>query len=232
MLIFQGYPERTMDFERARYNMIEQQIRPWDVLDQEVLDLLFVVRREDFVPPAYRAIAFTDMEIPLVVDGAKTGECMLAPKLEARLLQNLGIRKHEHVLEVGTGSGHMAALLAHRARHVVSCEIHPGLAAFARANLERAGVRNVIVEQRDGSQPAGAGSYEVILLSGSVPFVPEAMMRRLSVGGRLAAIVGDAPAMEAQLITRTGPDSFSLENLFETVAPRLHGFPEKDGFRF
>lgn len=221
-----------MDFELARYNMVEQQIRPWDVLDQEVLDLLFVVRREDFVPPAYRAIAFTDMDVPLVIDGVKTGECMLSPKVEARLLQNLSVRRHEHVLEVGTGSGYMAALLAHRARHVVSCEIHPGLAAFARANLDRAGVRNVLVEQRDGAQPVGAGSYEVILLSGSVPFVPEALLHRLSIGGRLAAIVGDAPAMEAQLITRTGPDSFTAENLFETVAPRLHGFPEKDGFRF
>ncbi len=232
MLIFQGYPEGTMDFERARYNMVEQQIRPWDVLDQEVLDLLFVVRREDFVPPVYRAIAFTDMEIPLVLDGARTGECMLSPKLEARLLQNLAVRRHEHVLEIGAGSGYMAALLAHRARHVVSCEIHPGLAAFARANLERAGIRNALVEQRDGAQPVGAGSFEVILLSGSVPFVPEALLRRLSVGGRLAAIVGEAPAMQAQLVTRTGPDSFTAENLFETAAPRLHGFPEKDGFRF
>ena len=226
-----------MDFERARYNMVEQQIRPWDVLDQDVLDqdvldLLLVVRREDFVPPAYRAIAFTDMEVPLVLDGVKTGECMLSPKVEARLLQNLSVRRHEHVLEIGAGSGHMAALLAHRARHVVSCEIHPGLAAFARANLERAGVRNVLVEQRDGAQPAGSGSYEVILLSGSVPFVPEMLLHRLSIGGRLAAVVGDAPAMEAQLITRTGPDSFTAETLFETVAPRLHGFPEKDGFRF
>ncbi|GAA4413206.1 protein-L-isoaspartate O-methyltransferase family protein [Quisquiliibacterium transsilvanicum] len=221
-----------MDFERARYNMVEQQIRPWDVLDQEVLDLLLVVRREDFVPPAYRAIAFVDMEVPLLIDGARTGECMLSPKVEARLLQNLSVRRHEHVLEIGAGSGHMAALLAHRARHVVSCEIHPGLAAFARVNLDRAGVRNAVVEQRDGAQPAGPASYEVILLSGSVPFVPEALLHRLTIGGRLAAVVGDAPAMEAQLITRTGPDSFTAETLFETVAPRLHGFPEKDAFRF
>lgn len=221
-----------MDFERARYNMVEQQIRPWDVLDQEVLDLLFVVRREEFVPPAYRAIAFTDMEVPLVVDGVRTGESMLSPKMEARLLQNLAVRRHEHVLEIGAGSGYMAALLAHRARQVVSCEIHPGLAAFARANLERAGVRNVRVEERDGSRLRATDTCDVILLSGSVPFVPETLLNRLPVGGRLAAIVGDAPAMEAQLITRTGPDSFAAETLFETVAPRLHGFPEKDGFRF
>lgn len=222
-----------MDFERARYNMVEQQIRPWDVLDQEVLDLLFVVKREDFVPQAYRAIAFTDMEIPLVLDGERTGEHMLPPRVEARLLQSLAVRKHEHVLEIGAGSGYMAALLAHRARQVVSYEIHAGLAAFARANLQRAGVRNAMVEQRDGATAhSGPGSVDVILLSGSVPFVPEALMRRLTVGGRLAAIVGDAPAMEAQLVTRTGPDSFTAETLFETVAPRLHGFPEKDGFRF
>ncbi len=221
-----------MDFEHARYNMIEQQIRPWNVLDQEILDLLFVVKREEFVPPAYRALAFTDLEIPLTLDGEKTGECMLEPRVEARLLQNLAVRRHEHVLEIGAGSGYMAALLAHRARHVTTCEIHPGLASFARANLQRAGVRNAVVEQRDGAQVIAGGSIDVILLSGSVAFVPEALLRRLSVGGRLAAIVGEAPAMAAQLITRTGPDSFAAESLFETEAPRLHGFPERDGFRF
>lgn len=221
-----------MDFERARYNMVEQQIRPWDVLDQDILDLLFVVRREEFVPPAYRALAFTDLEVPLVVDGEKTGECMLPPRVEARLLQSLAVRKHENVLEIGAGSGHMAALLAHRARHVTTLEIHPGLASFARANLQRAGVRNAVVEHRNGAEATVGGNVEVIVLSGSVAFVPEALMHRLTIGGRLVACVGDAPAMTAQLITRTGQDSFLAETLFETVAPRLHGFPEKDGFRF
>ena len=221
-----------MDFERARFNMVEQQIRPWDVLDQEVLDLLFVVKREEFVPSAYRALAFTDMEIPLVADGKPTGESMLAPKVEARLLQALGVRKHEHVLEVGAGSGYMAALLSHRARHVVTCEIQAPLAAFARANLERAGVRNVRVECLDASTPPGSAQFEVIVLSGSVPFVPDALLQRLAPGGRLAAIVGEQPVMVAQVVTRTGQNSFAAENLFDTSAKPLVNFPQKDRFRF
>ena len=221
-----------MDFERARYNMVEQQIRPWDVLDQEVLDLLFTVRREDFVPQACRALAFTDTEIPLVIDGENTGETMLEPKVEARLLQALAVRRHEHVLEVGAGSGYMAALLAHRARHVMSYEIRPELAKFARANLERAGVRNVLVERGNGAEPSGNARFEVIVLSGSVPYVPEAMLQRLSVGGRLAAIVGEDPAMEAQVITRTTEQSFSAVKLFETSAKPLTGFPSKSQFTF
>ena len=221
-----------MDFERARFNMVEQQIRPWEVLDQDVLDLLFTVKREDFVPPAYRALAFTDTEIPLVVDGVNSGETMFAPRVEARLLQALAVRKHEHVLEVGAGSGYMAALLAHRARHVVTCEILPALTGFARANLERAGVRNVVVDQRNGAEPAGNAKFEVIVLSGSVPFVPESLLQRLAVGGRLAGIVGEAPAMEAQVITRTDEHSFSAVNLFETVARPLVGFPTKPKFSF
>lgn len=221
-----------MDFERARFNMVEQQIRPWDVLDQDVLDLMLTVRREDFVPPVYRAMAFTDMEIPLVVDGERTGENMLAPKVEARLLQALAVRKHEHALEIGTGSGFMAALLAHRARHVITREIHPALAVFGRANLELAGLRNVVVEQRDGAELGTGGHFDVILLSGAVAFVPDAFLQRLSVGGRLAAIVGEAPAMEAQLITRTSDSSFAAVNLFETMTRSLIGFPAKDRFRF
>lgn len=221
-----------MDFERARFNMVEQQIRPWDVLEQEILDLLFAVRREEFVPPAYKALAFTDTEIPLLVDGERTDETMLAPKIEAKFMQALAVRRHEHVLEVGAGSGYMAALLAHRARHVVTCEIHPGLAAFARANLDRAGIRNAVVEQRNGAEPAGTGRFDAIMLSGSVSFVPDALLQRLAVGGRLAAIVGDAPAMEAQLITRTAENGFSAVNLFETSAKPLSGFPSKDRFSF
>lgn len=221
-----------MDFERARYNMVEQQIRPWEVLDQEVLDLMLTVRREDFVPPAYRALAFTDMEIPLTVDGERTGENMLAPKIEARLLQALAVRKHEHALEIGTGSGFMAALLAHRARHVTTREIHPTLAAFGRANLERAGLRNALVEQRDGSQLGAGGHFDVILLSGAVAFVPDAFLQRLTVGGRLAAIVGEAPVMEAQLITRTSDSGFTATNLFETLTRPLVNFPTRDRFRF
>jgi len=221
-----------MDFERARFNMIEQQIRPWEVLDQDVLNLFSLLRREDFVPPAWRAMAFTDMEVPLVLDGAPTGECMFPPRLEARLLQSLAPRRHEHVLEVGTGSGFMAALLAQRARRVLSLEIHEGLAAFGRENLRRAGVRNVAVEVGNGARPPGTERFDAIVLSGSVPFVPEALLERLNPGGRLIAIVGEEPAMTARLITRTGETGFADEGLFETVARPLKGFPQKARFVF
>jgi protein-L-isoaspartate(D-aspartate) O-methyltransferase len=226
-----GFDE--MDIERARYNMIEQQIRPWNVLDQDILDLLSVVRREEFVPPAHRAMAFTDMEIPLTVGGRATGEVMLAPKVEARILQELGVRKHESVLEVGTGSGHMAALLAHRARHVDTLEIDADLARFATENLARAGVTNATVRTGDGSDPkANLPSYDVIVLSGSVSAVPEWLLAKLNPGGRLAAIVGELPVMEAEIVTRGQGSGFETRNLFETVARPLRGFPARTAFRF
>ncbi len=221
-----------MDFELARFNMVEQQIRPWNVLDQEVLDLLFVLRREEFVPPAFRAMAFVDTEIPLRIDGKDTGESMFSPKLEARLLQSLGVQRHEHVLEIGAGSGYMAALLGHRARRVITREIQPALAAFARANLERAGASNVTVEQCDGSRIDGAARYEVIVLSGAVQSVPDAFLRQLAIGGRLIAIVGESPLMNARLFTRSAEDAFGSEDLFETSAKPLTGFPTRDRFTF
>ncbi len=223
-----------MDIERARFNMVEQQIRPWDVLDQEVLDLLFVVKREEFVPPAYRSLAFVDMEIPLVIDGQASGESMLSPKVEARILQELVIRRHEQVLEIGTGSGYMAALLAHRARLVRTLERLPALAAFATANLQRAGVANASVECIDGSRPESIGDarYDAIALSGSVPYLPPWLLERLAVGGRLAAFVGELPVMAAQVVTRTSERGFDTRTLFETVARPLVGFPRKEAFRF
>lgn len=222
-----------MDIERARYNMIEQQIRPWNVLDQDILDLLSVVHREDFVPPAYRTLAFTDMEIPLTIGGRATGETMLAPKVEARMLQELGVRRHESVLEIGAGSGHMAALLAHRARHVDTLEIDPDLARFATANLERAGVTNVTVRCADGSDPAGnLPSYDVILLSGSVPAIPDWLVDRLNAGGRLGAIVGELPVMNARIVTRGRPSGSNAVTVFETVARPLRGFATRSTFRF
>lgn len=221
-----------MDFERARYNMIEQQIRPWEVLDQDVLDLLFVVRREDFVPPAWRTLAFADMEIPLAVEGRDTGEVMLAPKVEARMLQALAPKKHETVLEIGAGSGYVAALLAHCARRVVSAEIRDDLARFATANLVRAGVSNAAVEHRHGLRAAPGADFEAIMVSGSVPFVPETLLDRLTVGGRLVAIVGELPMMTAQRITRVADRQFAAENLFDTVALPLVDFPKKESFVF
>jgi protein-L-isoaspartate(D-aspartate) O-methyltransferase len=217
-----------MNIEQARFNMIEQQIRPWDVLDPQVLDLLFVVKREDFAPPAYRNLAFADMEIPL-----GDGQMMLAPKIEAKMLQELGIKKTDKVLEIGTGSGYMAALLAARAEHVVTVECRPALADIAKQNLERAGVKNVIVELGDGANgwPQG-GPYDAIVVSGSVPSVPDVLLKQLRIGGRLAVVVGEAPVMEAQLITCTADGVFNTINLFETVIPALDGTMPKESFFF
>jgi len=220
-----------MNVERARFNMIEQQIRPWEVLDPAVLELLAMVRREDFVPPAYKALAFVDTQVPLA-----GGAAMLEPKVEARLLQELQVQRHETVLEIGTGSGFMAALLGHRAQRVITLEADPALARAAAANLQRAGVGNVHV--RTVSPEAGAqglpaeAPFDVILLSGSVAEVPRTLLEQLKVGGRLAAIVGDEPVMRARLYTRTGEASWSQADLFDTVAPRLAGFPASPQFTF
>ncbi len=217
-----------MNIEQARFNMIEQQIRPWDVLDQSVLSLLAVVKREAFTPVAYRAMAFVDTEVPL-----PGGQCMLAPKVDARLLQELAVHKHERVLEVGAGSGYMAALLGHQAQHVTTMEIVPELAKMAADNLKRASVMNVDVVQASGSRGLVADApFDVILLSGSVAEVPPAVLAQLKVGGRLAAIVGQQPVMRAMLFTRSGEQSFSSVDLFDTVAPRLKGFDEPTRFTF
>ena len=161
--------------EQARFNMIEQQIRPWDVLEQSVLEQLVVVKREDFVPAAQRAYAFVDMETPL-----PGGQAMLSPRVEARALQDLHVQKHEKVLEIGAGSGYMAALLAYRAKQVLTLEIVPELVALARANLQKAGFTNVEVRQADGAQGAPAdGPFDVIVLSGSVAEVPPALLSQL-----------------------------------------------------
>ena len=217
-----------MNTELARFNMIEQQIRPWEVLDQDVLSLLAVVRREEFVPPAYRALAFVDTEVPL-----PGGQCMLAPKVEARLLQDVAVQPHERVLEIGAGSGHMAALLAHRAEHVTTLEILPQLAELAAANLRRAGVNNVRVVDADGARGLpGAGPFHAIVLSGSVAAVPQTLLDQLAVGGRLIAVVGNEPVMRATLVTRVGEREFRSTELFDTVAQRLVGFDEPPRFRF
>ncbi len=217
-----------MNIEQARFNMIEQQIRPWEVLDQDVLSLLSVVKREDFVPPALRELAFVDTELPLA-----QGQVMLAPKVEARLLQALHVERHERVLEVGAGSGHMAALLAHKAQHVFSLEIRPALAAMAAANLRRAGISNATVREGDGSSGLpGEAPFDVIVLSGSVAEVPQALLDQLKPGGRLVAIVGHEPVMRATLITRVTAAQVKREVLFDTVAPRLQGFAEPPPFRF
>jgi protein-L-isoaspartate(D-aspartate) O-methyltransferase len=217
-----------MNIAQARFNMIEQQIRPWNVLDAHVLDLLQTVAREEFVPAAYKSLAFADLEIPL-----PGGVCMLAPRLEARLLQDLAVQPHESVLEVGTGSGFMAALLAHRARTVLSVELRPELVTMARANLEKAGVRNATVRQDDGSKlPATDGQFDAIVLSGSVAQLPSALMQRLSIGGRLIAIVGEEPSMRAALVKRVSETEFTTSYPWDANAPRLQHFPEPSRFQF
>ena len=221
-----------MNLEQARHNMIEQQIRTWEVLDNDVLQTLVAVRREAFVPAAYQSLAFVDAEIPL-----PCGQNMLSPKLEARLLQEAKLGRDELVLEIGSGSGYMAALLAHHARHVVTVEIEPELKALAEQNLKAYGVDNVTVEAGDGARGwAGHGKqsapYDVIVLSGSVPVLPEAFLTQLRVGGRILAVIGEAPAMSACRITRTSQDAWDHEKMFETSIAPLRNADRPSAFRF
>ena len=221
-----------MNIEQARFNMIEQQIRPWDVLDAQVLSLLAIVRREDFVPPAYRALAFVDTELPLA-PGGLDGQVMLAPRVEARLLQEAQVQRHERVLEIGAGSGFMAALLAHRAQSVITLECVPALAVMAATNLRLGGVLNASVREMDGARGlSGEAPFDVIMLSGSVPEVPQVLLDQLKLGGRLIAIVGQEPVMQAMRITRLSATNLKSEALFDTVAPRLLGFAEPSRFIF
>lgn len=217
-----------IDVERARFNMVEQQIRPWEVLDQEVLDLLFAVRREEFVPAQYRSLAFVDTEIPL-----GHGEKMLAPKIEARMVQALAVKPGDRVLEVGTGSGYMTALLAKRGAHVYSVEIIPEFSAQAAAKLEAHGITNVTLEVGDAARGWDRHApYDVIVLTGSVPVLADAFERSLNPGGRLLAVIGEAPAMEARLITCTAPDTYNSIGLFETCIPALRNAPQPERFVF
>ncbi len=221
-----------MNIEQARFNMIEQQIRPWDVLDTAILGLLSVVKREDFCPTAHKALAFVDMEVPL--GDVATGQAMLAPRVEARMLQDLALQKHENVLEIGTGSGYMAALLAHRAGRVLSLEIDAALAAQAQRNLQKASISNCEVRCADGAQAAQwkDGPFDAIVLSGSVAQVPQALLEQLKVGGRLAAVVGDQPMMRATFITRTSANAWRTAQPWDTLAARLQNFAVPSRFHF
>jgi protein-L-isoaspartate(D-aspartate) O-methyltransferase len=217
-----------MDLNQARFNMIEQQIRPWEVLDPQVLELLTVVRREDFVPLAHKALAFVDMEIPL-----GHGQVMLAPRVQARMVQDLAVQKTDKVLEIGAGTGFTTALLAHQGARVLGLEANAELAAQANANLQKAGVSNAQVRHADGSQgAAGEGPFDAILLSGSVAEVPQHLLDQLAVGGRLIAITGNEPMMRATRVTRTGPGSFVTSQPWDANAPRLAGFAETPAFNF
>ena len=217
-----------MNIEQARFNMIEQQIRPWNVLDQDVLDMLHVVKREAFVPAAYQNLAFADVEIPL-----PGGEAMFTPKVEARVMQELLVKKHENVLEIGAGSGYMAALLAHKARHVTTVEIQPEAATLARENLARAGVANVTVEEGNGVAGWDKGApYDVVVVSGGLPVLPEDLVKQVKVGGRLAVILGQAPAMTFNIITRTSETAYDTVKIFETMAKPLTGAQAPSRFQF
>lgn len=217
-----------MDFEKARHNMIEQQIRTWEVLDQRVLDTVLHTPREAFVPEAYRNLAFADTNIPL--DG---GEVMMTPKLEARLLQALSLRPGDEVLEIGTGSGYLTALLTKLANHVTSVEISPTLQKAAQQLLSNHDVSNATLEFGDGVRGwEDAAPYDAIAVTGSVPALEDDFQRQLKVGGRLFVIVGEVPTMDACLITRVGESDWSATSLFETVLPPLQGVKEPDRFVF
>ncbi len=220
-----------MNIEQARFNMIEQQIRPWEVLDAHVLQLLAVIKREDFVPLAHKSLAFVDMEIPL--GSIALGQSMLSPKVEARMLQDLQIHKHETVLEIGTGSGFMTALLAHRAQFVTTLEIDATLAKTSSQILENNDVYNAKVVHADGSKDLTSfGTFNVIVLSGSLAQIPSSMLNMLKIGGRCIAIVGDEPVMRATLVQRVSDTAFETKQSWDTVAPRLLGFMETPRFQF
>jgi protein-L-isoaspartate(D-aspartate) O-methyltransferase len=208
--------DAEIDIERARFNMVEQQIRTWEVLDPQVLDLLFELHREHFVPPQYRSLAFTDMEIPL-----GHGVNMLTPKIEARMLQALAVKPTDRILEIGTGSGYMTALLAKCGTHVHSVEIVPEFSAAAATKLKAHDIANVTLEVGDAARGWPAhGPYDVIVLTASVPLLPSEFQDSLSAGGRLLAVVGEPPVMEARLITCPVPGAYHAVGLFETcIAP-------------
>ena len=219
---------KLQDVEQARYYMIEQQIRPWNVEDSAVLELLAQVKREDFVQLAHKSLAFADMALPL-----PGGQQMLAPRVQARLVQDAAVKPTDKVLEIGTGSGYTTALLAKLAQRVISLEINAEVADMARANLHRAGIHNAEVRQTDGSQGAAADApFDVILLGGSVAEVPQALLSQLKLGGRLVAIVGEEPIMHAQVVTRTSDTNFTSEDKWDDTAPRLQNFPQPSSFKF
>ena len=213
--------------EQARFNMIEQQIRTWEVLDGRVLDLLQQIPREDFVPQQYQGLAFADLEIPLGF-----GELMLSPKLEARIVQALEIKKTDKVLEIGTGSGYLTALLAAQAQQVVSVEINPSFSATAKQRLASHGIYNASLRTGDATNGwAAEGPYDVIVFTGSLPVAPTAVEQQLATGGRLFVVVGEAPVMEATLVHRLN-NGFKRDVLFETCVPALINAPQPDRFQF
>jgi len=216
-----------MDIEQARCNMVEQQIRTWEVLDQDVLDLLFAVRREDFVPAACRLLAFADLELPLGA-GAK----MWSPRMEARVIQELQLMPGESVLEIGTGSGYFTALLTGAGARVTSVEIDAKLSAEAKVRLARAGLGSVELEVGDGARGWGSATYDAIVLTGSTPVLPDRFTQQLNPGGRVFAVVGEPPVMMARLVRWVAPGALAIRILFETMLEPLMNAATPAHFEF
>jgi protein-L-isoaspartate(D-aspartate) O-methyltransferase len=217
-----------MNLEKARFNMVEQQIRTWMVLEPAALSVLSTVEREKFTPPPYQSLAYADTEIPLA-----HGQTMLPPRIDARLMHDLHLQGHETVLEIGTGSGYLTALLAHRAHQVISLEIHPDLAQSAQANLRAAGVHNADVRVGHGATDRVAEApFDAIVLGGSVAEVPQSLLNQLKVGGKLIAIVGGDPIMHATLFTRVADQQWQSRALWDTAVPALEGFVKTSSFKF
>ena len=214
--------------ETSRFNMIEQQIRTWEVLDPTVLQLLSELPREHFVPQAYQGLAFADLEIP-IGHGAK----MLSPKLEGRMVQALGLQKTDRVLHIGTGTGYLTALLAKLSKHVTSVEIEPALKNLAEQNLLAEGIVNVTLEVGDGARGwADHVPYDVIVFGGSSPVEPKDVREQLAVGGRMLIVIGEAPVMRATLITRVSEIAFREDILFETCIDALKNAEKAPAFTF
>lgn len=217
-----------VNLEQNRFNMVEQQIRTWDVTDLEILELLYQVKREEFVPAAYRFMAFMDMEIPLEHDAV-----MLTPKMEARILQELQIKKTDKILEIGTGTGYMTALLAKLGAHVYSVEIAQALHTTAKINLQVHDITNVTLELGDAARGwPDHGPYDVIVLTASTPILPDTFQQSLTLGGRLFAIVGEEPVMEAVLITSNASGNYEQTGLFETCTAPLKNALQREQFHF
>lgn len=222
-----------MDFEKARFNMIEQQIRPWNVLNQTVLDLLEVVKRENFVSTGLEKLAFTDCELPIRVDGKDTGETMFSPKMEARVLQELELNHYDKVLEIGTGTGYMAALMAQQCAQVTTIETNPAIAEMARSNLKKNGITGVKVVDGCGFALApNLGPFDAIVLSGASPTMPKDLLEALNPLGRLMAVVGQAPAMQLVLARKSKDKQLISTPLFETMAKVLNNAPKANEFVF
>lgn len=217
-----------MNFDLARSNMIEQQIRPWDVPDQSVLELISELHREDFVPDEYKRLALSDTRIPLA-----HGQVTMTPKVEARLLQALEIKPEDKILEIGTGCAYLTALLAKSGHHVLSIDIHPEFTVQAESKLQQHDIHNVTLESGDAVHGwQQASPYDVIVFTGSVPFLEESIQQQLQPGGRMFVITGQSPVMEARLIRRISENDWQNEVLFETDLPALEGATQLEAFKF